>query len=64
MKNTNFYKIVTSVYQSFIYENSKVVGYLGEKYDFVNPFGIQIEINFHSANTRIEVNSFSFKITP
>ena len=47
-----------SDYQNFIFQNVKVVGLLGEKFDFFIPLGIQIEIDFHPMYIRINFHSF------
>ena len=54
VKNRNFYIFVAS----FILQNLKVVGLLWEKFHFFIPLGIQIEIDFHSTNTRLKLHSF------
>ena len=48
--NSNNYGIIS--------QNLKIVGLLGEKVAFFIPLGIQIEIDFHHAKTRIKLYSF------
>ena len=58
MKNRNFYIFVTSDYHSFIYQNLKFIGLLGEKLYYLISLRIQIEVDFHFANTRIKFHLF------
>ena len=44
VKSKNVYIFITIDYQSFIFQNSKVVGLLGETLDIFIPLVIQIEI--------------------
>ena len=53
-----FSVFVHSDYHCFISQNLKVIGFLGQKFNFFIPLGTQIEIDFHSANKRIQLHSF------
>ena len=57
-EKSKIFILVTSDYRSFIFENLKAIRLLGEKFDFLNPLGIQLEEHFHSATTRIKFHSF------